>query len=292
MVLKLSVLSSGAVLLDGQPIHFEQLQRALETAKRDEGIVWYYRESAAQSPPQHALQVLNLVVQNQLRISLSSKPDFSDYVDSKGVSHPRTPAQPVTSSSVMTETEDGLPMPEVEHRDNLEEIFAKVRRTAAGERRRAALVVLRPDRESLVLPAMSQTPALKHAALSLERLVPANVKRNIAVIAYTVFPTAGEANIHEVGRSIPFLGMLMGLTYIGHAVWVFEGHPSAFTVGCRHADVLIVDSSMVGGLEDGWQDRAAGVMRNANILVHDRGTFQLRILHKVGEQQGALGFAD
>jgi hypothetical protein len=292
LVLKLSVLSSGAVLLDGQPIHFEQLQRALETAKRDEGIVWYYRESAAQSPPQHALQVLNLVVQNQLRISLSSKPDFSDYVDSKGVSHPRTPAQPVTSSSVMTETEDGLPMPEVEHRDNLEEIFAKVRRTAAGERRRAALVVLRPDRESLVLPAMSQTPALKHAALSLERLVPANVKRNIAVIAYTVFPTAGEANIHEVGRSIPFLGMLMGLTYIGHAVWVFEGHPSAFTVGCRHADVLIVDSSMVGGLEDGWQDRAAGVMRNANILVHDRGTFQLRILHKVGEQQGALGFAD
>ena len=291
MVLKLSVLSSGAVLLDGQPIHFEQLQRALETAKRDEGIVWYYRESAAQSPPQHALQVLNLVVQNQLRISLSSKPDFSDYVDSKGVSHPRTPAQPVMSSSVMTETE-GLPMPEVEHRDNLEEIFAKVRRTAAGERRRAALVVLRPDRESLVLPAMSQTPALKHAALSLERLVPANVKRNIAVIAYTVFPAAGEPNIHEVGRSIPFLGMLMGLTYIGHAVWVFEGHPSAFTVGCRHADVLIVDSSMVGGLEDGWQDRAAGVMRNANILVHDRGTFQLRILHKVGEQLGALGFAD
>ncbi len=292
MVLKLSVLSSGAVLLDGQPVHFEQLQRALETAKRDEGIVWYYRESAAQSPPQHALQVLNLVVQNQLRISLSSKPDFSDYVDSKGQSHPRTPADLPRTNPVMTETEDGLPMPDVAYRDNLEEIFAKVRKTAAGERRRAALVVLRPDRESLVLPAMSQTPALKHAALSLERLVPANVKRNIAVIAYTVFPTAGEPNIHEVGRSIPFLGMLMGLTYIGHAVWVFEGHPSAFTVGCRHADVLIVDSSMLGGLEDGWQDRAAGVMRNANILVHDRGTFQLRILHKVGEQLGALGFAD
>jgi hypothetical protein len=86
--------------------------------------------------------------------------------------------------------------------------------------------------------------------------------------------------------------MLMGLTYIGHAVWVFEGHPSAFTVGCRHADVLIVDSSMLGGLEDGWEDRAAAVMRNANILVHDRSTFQLRILHKVGEQLGALGFSD
>ena len=86
--------------------------------------------------------------------------------------------------------------------------------------------------------------------------------------------------------------MLMGLTYIGHAVWVFEGHPSAFVAGCRHADVLIVDSSMLGGLEDGWEDRAAAVMRNANILVHDRSTFQLRILHKVGEQLGALGFAD
>ena len=116
-------------------MRFEELQRALETARRDEGIVWYYRESAAQSPPQHALQVLNLVVQNQLRISLSSKPDFSDYVDSKGQSHPRTPADPPRTSPVMTETEDGLPMPDVAYRDNLEEIFAKVRKTAAGERR-------------------------------------------------------------------------------------------------------------------------------------------------------------
>jgi hypothetical protein len=235
--------------------------------------------------------VLNLVVQHQLRISLSSKPDFSDYVDSKGVSHPRTPSQPVFSSPVITASEEGLPMPDVEDGENLEEIFSKVRRTAAGERRRAALVVLRPNRQTLVLPAMAQTPALRHAALSLERLVPAAVKRKIAVIAYTVFP-GGEPNIHEVGRAIPFLGMLMGLAYIGHAVWVFEGHPSAFVAGCRHADVLIVDSSMVDSLEEDWQDHAAAVMHNANILVHDRGTFQLRILHKVGEQQGALGFAD
>lgn len=291
VVMKLSVLSSGAVLLDGQPVHFEDLQKALETARREEDIVWYYRESAAQSPPQHALQVLNLVVQNQLRISLSSKPDFSDYVDSKGMSHPRTPVQPDRSSPVMTEPEEALPMPAVEHCEDLEGIFAKVRKTAAGERRRAALVVLRPDRQTLVLPAMAQTPALRHAALSLERLVPASIKRNIAVIAYTVFP-GGDPNIHEVGRAIPFLGMLMGLAYIGHAVWVFEGHPAAFLAGCRHADVLIADSSMVASLQEGWQDSAAGVMRNANILVHDRGTFQLRILHKVGEQLGALGFAD
>jgi len=290
LVLKLSVLSSGAVLLDGQPIRFEELQRALETAKRDEGIVWYYRESAAQAPPQHALKVLNLVVQNQLRISLSSKPDFSDYVDSKGVSHPRTPTEPFLDRNVMTEVADGLPMPEVDYRNDIEEIFANARRTAAGDRRRAALVVLRPDRRTLVLPAMAQTPALKHAALSLERLVPANVKRNIAVIAYTVFPST-EPNIHEVGRSIPFLGMLMGLTYIGHAVWVFEGHPSAFEAGSRYADVLIVDSAMLAALQEDWEDCAAVVMRNPNILVHDRGTFQLRILRKVGEQQGALGFA-
>jgi len=275
-------------------VHFEELRRALESAKRDQGIVWYYRESAAQSPPQHALQVLNMVVQNQLRISLSSKPDFSDYVDSKGISHPRMPAPALRAPqpAVITEPDGPLPMPDVVNCDNIEDIFAKVRKTASGDRRRASLVVLRPDREYLVLPAMAQTPALKYAALSLERLVPATVKRNIAVVAYTVFPASDEPNIHEVGRAIPFLGMLMGLTYIGHAVWVFEGHPSAFTSGCRYADVLIVDSCMMDALQPDWQDAAPAVMRNANILVHDRGTFQLRILHKVGQQLGALGFAD
>ena len=293
MVLKVSVLASGAVLLDGQPVQFEQLQKALENAKLDESVVWYYRELAAKPPPAEAMKVLNLVVQNKLRVSLSSKPDFSDYVDAKGVSHPRTPlaSKPQTSSAAIA-VEDGLCMPEIEERVDIEEAFAEVRSAAQGGRRRSSLVILRPDRQYLVMPAMSETPALKHAVLGLQRLVPSKAKRNIAVIAYTIFPTNGEPSINDVNRSIPFVGMLMGLTYIGHAVWVFEGHGSALQPGCREADVLIVDSAMLPFLSEGWQECAAQAMRNSNILVHDRATFQLRILQKVGEQMGALGFAD
>jgi hypothetical protein len=294
LVLKVSVLASGTVLLDGQPVPFEQLQRALESAKLDDSVVWYYRESAATSPPAEAMKVLNLVVQNKLRISLSSRPDFSDYVDAKGVSHPRTPveAKPQAVTAAVAVEDELVAMPEIEDGPGIEECFAKVRKTAQGGKRRSALVILRPDRRYLVMPAMSETADLKHAVLGLQRLVPSTIKRNIVVIAYTIFPSNGEPGINDVNRSIPFVGMLMGLTYIGHAVWVFEGHPSALAAGCRDADVLIVDSAMLSVLSKGWQENAAQVMRNANILVHDRATFQLRILQKVGEQMGALGFSD
>lgn len=268
----------------------DELQQALENAKRNDDVVWYYREAAAQTPPQRALQVLNLVVQNELRVSLSSRADFSDYVDAKGVSHLR--AAPEVQPGSHISNGSGLRMPEVDSRGNIEEIFAMIRRLAAGEKQKSALVLLLPDRHYLTLPAMAETPALKYAALSLERLIPAKVKRNVAVIAYTVFATRGEPTIPDVGRSIPFLGMLMGLTYIGHPVWVFEGHRSALEAGCRDADVLIVDAAMLPLLPENWQDTAAAVMRNCNILVHDRDSFQLRILRKVGQQLGALGFSD
>lgn len=273
-------------------MQLEELQHALENARRNDDVVWYYREDAAQTPPQRALEVLNLVVQNELRVSLSSKPDFSDYVDAKGVSHRRRSDESSPTTAFEASGAETVQIPEVSSGDGIEEIFAMVKTMAAGEKRKSALVVLRPDRRYLLLPAMAETPALKYAALSLERLVPSKVRRNVAVIAHTVFSSRGEPSIPDVGRSIPFLGMLMGLTYIGHPVWVFEGHPSALEAGCRNADVLIVDGAMVNLLDEHWQDIASAVMRNSNILVHDRETFQLRILRKVGRQMGALGFAD
>lgn len=85
-----------------------------------------------------------------------------------------------------------------------------------------------------------------------------------------------------MNQTVPFFGMLAGLSYIGHCVWIFEGHSSALAAGCRDADVLIVDSAMAQFLPAGWQDTAAGSMRSPNILLHDRQTFKLRALRKVG----------
>jgi len=87
---------------------------------------------------------------------------------------------------------------------------------------------------------------------------------------------AGAVARGELARAIPFLGMLLGLAYLGHAVWVFEGHPSALAAGCRDADFLIVDSAMLACLAPDWQHLARSVMRGRALYVHDRTSFALR----------------
>ena len=73
-------------------------------------------------------------------------------------------------------------------------------------------------------------------------------------------------------------------------MWIFEGHSSALAAGCKDADVMIVDSGMLPHLEKGWEEIASVAMRNANIVMHDRSTFKLRFLRKVGESRGSLEF--
>lgn len=88
-VLKISVFQSGKVLADGSEVTLDQLGERLKKHKEANGIVWYYREAGQQEPPPIAMEVLKLVVDNQLAISMSSKPDFSDAIDMNGRSHPR-----------------------------------------------------------------------------------------------------------------------------------------------------------------------------------------------------------
>jgi len=77
-------------------------------------------------------------------------------------------------------------------------------------------------------------------------------------------------------RRSRYLGFLLGFAYIGHAVWVFEGHPSALASGCRNADVLLVDGAMVPHLQQDWVAVASRAMRRPEIFVHDRATYSLR----------------
>lgn len=278
MALKISVLASGHVLADGQAVELAQLAEKLQALQGANGAVWYYREPSSGDPPAQAMEVLKLVVQHKLRISISSKPDFSDYVDSQGVSHPRG-------------TADGgaaLRMPAVDTGIDPESTFAQVR----NRRGENELVIVRPNRQVLCLPPPDETPALRKVAAGLERLVPADVQRNIAVIADTGFAGgAGAPGLAEAGQAIPFFGLLMGFAFIGHRVWIFEGHASAFAAGCRDADVLIVDGGMLPMLPAGWQDTAAAVLRSANILVHDRANYQLRAVRKLGAGVDRLEFA-
>jgi hypothetical protein len=280
VTLKISVLASGAILADGQPVGLDHLDGMLRELKAGKGTVWYFREAAA-NPEAASMQVMKLVSQHKLPISMSTRSDFSDYVDAKGISHPRS-----------GEASTGPRMPDVAAVANIEEVFAEVRQTAAGAGGPRGLVLVRPDRRFLLMPALEASPKLTEMAAGMERLIPSDVKRNVAVIADTGFAGGATPDLAQASKAIPFLGLLTGLTYIGHCVWVFEGHAGALAAGCRQADVLIVDSGMAPHLEKGWQDAAAAVMRNTNILIHDRATYKLRFARKVGERTDRLDFHD
>lgn len=264
------------VLLDGQRIEMDALDRKLSSVDKQGTGIWYYREAAAGEPHPQAMAVIQLVVKHKLRISMSSKPDFSDYVDAKGVSHLRV-------------TQPDPRMPDVIVAANIDEIFEKVRHIASGEQRQGGLVILRPNRSYLVVPRMPDNPGLKKFASGLSHLLPAGVQRNVAVIANTEFGDQ-TPSVTDVDQAIPFFGLLMALSYLGHAVWIFEGHPSALEAGCRDSDALIADSARIPLLPVDWQDVARAAMRSPNILVHDRATFQLRIVSKLGKLNNRLEF--
>lgn len=89
LILKISVLSTNSVLLNGKKIGPDELMSVLSEAKNSNGVVWYYRENPAGEPPPAASRVIQMVIDNKLPISMSTKPDFSDYVDEDGSSKPR-----------------------------------------------------------------------------------------------------------------------------------------------------------------------------------------------------------
>lgn len=249
-ILKVSVLVSGAVHVDGESVSLERLGEKLESLKADRPVVWYYREAAGGEPPAEAMQVMKLVVDKKVPISLCSKPDFSDYVDRKGVSHPRYATW--------------------------EGVVAKVRELTTGGR---YVGIIRPDRSYLLTAPPPKDSMPPQMIQMMAKLVPARPARNISAIADTYFSlTAGGGfpSLAETGKAIPFFGMLLGLACIGHSVCVFPGVEESLAAGCNGTDLLIVDDAQLELLAADWRSVAALAMRNPNIVVHERATFKLK----------------
>jgi hypothetical protein len=169
-------------------------------------------------------------------------------------------------------------MPEVDTPPNIEEIFAKARQAATGElrppgRERGAYVILvTPGRMVMFQPCPPPGAMSAEQIAAIEKMIPSKVKRNVAAIAFTEL----SALTADIKQAVPFIGLLMGLAHIGHAVWLFEGHPSALAAGCRDADALFVDGAMVPHLQEDWVAVASSAMRHDEIYVHDRAAFALR----------------
>jgi hypothetical protein len=88
-VLQLSVLAEGVLLVNGSLTTLSQLDLTLEDLKSKHGVVWYFRENAQGDPPASGIEALKLIQKHALPLSLSTRPDFSDYVDASGRSLPR-----------------------------------------------------------------------------------------------------------------------------------------------------------------------------------------------------------
>ena len=238
-ILKVSVLADGSLLLNGNATTLPGLSGALQSAQPGD-VVWYYRENAAADGPPIALEVMKLIAGRRLPIRLSTKPDFSDTVE--------PPA-------------------------GVAQAFAPVRQRAAQRQ----LVIVRPDGRQLTLAAVAKEKAPPSAVAAVERMLPSSVQRNVAAIGDTAWAMAEKPNLAEAGSAVPFFGMLMGFASIGHAVWLFDAATTpALVAGCCEADVVIVDSTRLPALPENWQALALAVVRNKQILVHDRATNQLR----------------
>ena len=88
-MIKIKVMKNGDVYADGRTVSFDRLPELLAEARMRSKAAWFYREDLFGEPSAVAMEVLRLVMEQELPVSLSSKPDFSDYLDKNGVSHPR-----------------------------------------------------------------------------------------------------------------------------------------------------------------------------------------------------------
>jgi len=235
--IKISVLADGSLLLHDQPAPLAQITEAVAAAP-DDAVVWYYREAATGEPPPDALAVIKAITDRRLPLRLSSKPDFSEFV------------VPATAG--------------------MEKLFAPIREKAA----KGNLVILRPNGQYLLLPAVPRENARPEALEAVERILSSTVARNVAVVTDTGWTMDAAPNLQRASQAIPFFGLLMGLSSIGHAVWIVDA-PTDLAGACREADVLIVDSARAGALPAGWTQRARGVMRGTQVLIHDRATYRL-----------------
>lgn len=89
VVLRLAILKDGSVTTDGVPTPVEELDGKFKDLAEKKGTVYYYREPVPGEPHPNAMRVINAIKDHQLPVSLSSKPDYSDYVTPDGQVHQR-----------------------------------------------------------------------------------------------------------------------------------------------------------------------------------------------------------
>lgn len=161
--------------------------------------------------------------------------------------------------------------------DALERVFDDARRASQALRPEGSrqVIVLTPGKMMMIVPTPPPGSMPQAAVDSLSTIVSTDKQLSIAVIAHTAVPALAANPV----MAIPFLGMLVGLCYIGNDVIVFEGHESSIPIACKNADVVIVDSAIIPLMVPDWLEKVRAVMNTANedkeVYIHDRQRFKL-----------------
>jgi len=88
-VLKVAIKTDGTVLVDGVACDLRKLDLKLGMLAANKGEVWFYRENMRSEPHPVVNAVMDLITKNAVGFSVSTRPDFGDYIDAEGVVHPR-----------------------------------------------------------------------------------------------------------------------------------------------------------------------------------------------------------
>jgi hypothetical protein len=83
-ILKIAVMADGRITMDGSPTTIDSLRLSLKRLADQKGVVWYYREAGQSAAPSESAEIMKAVIENQLPIRLSSRPDYSDAIGSDG----------------------------------------------------------------------------------------------------------------------------------------------------------------------------------------------------------------
>ena len=132
------------------------------------------------------------------------------------------------------------------------------------------LIMITPDRSIKTSINLPPKDTLPHEFIAhLESIAPSTQQILIVSVGMTDYGALQE----DPYRAIPFLGTLEGFVQLGHAVILFEGHPSALGPVCENADLLIIDEQMIPHLKKDWLQVALNVMRNEYVIrINRNGT--------------------
>jgi hypothetical protein len=88
-VARIRVSRAGEIWCDDVRTSLSDLGSRLAELRAAQGVVWYYREDTGAAAAPEAMAVVRMVIEQRLPISMSTRADFADVVQTDGTAVPR-----------------------------------------------------------------------------------------------------------------------------------------------------------------------------------------------------------